>query len=351
MNKPVSDNPVRLVEDEATGDRFLIYATQAGTRVELRYAGDALWMTQAQIAELFGRDVSVVSRHIANIFEEDELPQQSDLHFLQIRGAGNRPMAIYSLDMVISVGYRVSSVQATLFRKWATSVLVQFATKGFVVDVERLRESGETDRIAELRDAIRDIRASEANLFAELRQICSMCQDYDASSDSARDFYRQTQAKLFYAVVNRTPSELLIGRVDSNAPNVGLQSWPKDEIRQSDALIAKNYLQPAEVRELNRLTTILLDIFEDQLEIGKLTTMADAARLLDRQLHQLNRLALNHGGQVPHHRAEAQAKAEYKRFDAVRRADRIAKANAELKALRDVDQALPKRDRAKPQKT
>jgi hypothetical protein len=346
MIDPSGDEPVRLFEDGTTGDRFLIYTTQAGVRVELRYAGDALWMTQAQMSELFGRDVSVISRHIANVFEEGEL-SQGDLHFLQIRGPGNRPVAIYSLDMVISVGYRVSSAQATLFRRWATAVLVRFATKGFVVDVERLRDSGDYDRIAELREIIRDIRASEANMYAELRRICAMCQDYDPSSEGARDFYRQTQAKLFYAVVNRTPSELMIGRANAKSENMGLQTWSKDDIRQSDAVIAKNYLAPGEIKELNRLTTILLDIFEDQLEIGKLTTMRDAAILLDRQIHQLNRLVLTNGGQVPHHRAEATAKREYKKFDAERKAARVAQANAELRALKETDKAIPKARRSR----
>jgi hypothetical protein len=341
MIDATGDEPVHLFEDETTGDRFLIYTTQNDVRVELRYTGDALWMTQAQMAELFGRDVSVISRHIANVFDEGEL-SPSDLHFLQIRGPGNRPVAIYSLDMVISVGYRVSSAQATLFRKWATAVLVRFATKGFVVDVERLREGSDYDRIAELRDTIRDIRASEANMYAELRRICAMCQDYDGTSESAREFYRQTQAKLFYAVVNRTPSELLIGRADSKAENMGLQTWPREEIRQADALVAKNYLMPPEIKELNRLTTILLDIFEDQLEIGKLTTMAESARLLEKQLQQLNRLVLTHGGNVPHYRAEATAKREYKKFDVKRKEARVARANAELSALKAADKTLPK---------
>jgi len=345
MIDAAGDEPVRLFEDETTGDRFLIYMTQAGVRVELRYAGDALWMTQAQMAELFGRDVSVISRHVANIIDEGELDAGSNLQFVQI-DRSKKPVTLHSLDMIISVGYRVSSAQATLFRKWATAVLVRFATKGFVVDIERLRDSGDYDRIAELRETIRDIRASEANLYAELRHICAMCQDYDPTSETARDFYKQTQAKLFYAVVNRTPSELLIGRVDSRAENMGLQTWPKGEIRQADAVVAKNYLAPAEIKELNRLTTILLDIFEDQLEIGKLTTMREAAVLLDRQLHQLNRLVLSGGGQVPHHRAEAAAKREYKKFDAKRKAARVAQAKAELGALKAADKALPKKRRS-----
>ena len=340
MIDPTDDEPVRLFEDADTGDRFLIYNTDKGVRVELRYDGAAFWMTQAQMSELFGRDVSVISRHIANVFDDGELPQ-GDLHILQIRGPGNRPIATYSLDMTISVGYRVSSTQATLFRRWATAVLVRFATKGFIINVERLRNEGDYDRIAELRDAIRDIRASEANMYAELRRICAMCQDYDGASDSAREFYQKTQAKLVYAVASCTPSELLIGRANAASINMGLQTWPKDEIRQADAIVAKNYLMPAEIKELNRLTTILLDIFEDQLEIGKLTTMSDAARLLDRQLSQLNRSVLHHGGNVAHHRAESAAKREYEKFDKKRKAARKAQADAELKALRDVDSALP----------
>lgn len=246
--------PVRLREDADTGHRFLIYGTEAGLRVELRYDGDALWMTQAQMAALFGRDVSVISRHIANIFEEGELPEESNLHFMQIARSA-KPVALYSLDMVISVGYRVSSNRATQFRKWATGVLVRFATKGFVVDADRLKDPEGQDRVRELREIVRDIRASEANVYVELRRICAFCQDYEPSSKAASEFYRRTQAKLLFAVANQTPSEVLASRADSKAPNMGLQSWPKDEIRQVDAIVAKNYLAPAELKELNRLTT------------------------------------------------------------------------------------------------
>lgn len=346
MTDDSSDDPVRVFEDADTGHQFLVYGTDKGVRVELRYDGDALWMTQAQMASLFGRDVSVISRHIANVLEEGELTEETSLQKMQT--SGGRPGTLYSLDMIISVGYRVSSAQATLFRKWATAILVRFATKGFVVDVERLKASGEQDRVAELRDAIRDIRASEANVYAELRSICAMCQDYDPHSDAAREFYRQTQAKLFYAVVNRTPSEPMIGRADAAAPNMGLQVWPKADIRQQDAVIAKNYLAPAEVRELNRLTTILLDIFEDQLDVGRLTLMAEATELLERQLHQLGRLVLTHGGQVRHDRAEQRAKAEYRKFDERRKAERKADADREYAALKALGRTLPKSRNRKP---
>lgn len=345
-----TDTPVRLVEDEA-GHRFLIYGTERGVRVELRYDGEALWMTQAQMAGLFGRDVSVISRHIAKILEEGELAEESNLQFMQI-ARSTKPVALYSLDMVISVGYRVSSAQATLFRKWATGVLVRFATSGFVVDAERLKSPEEQDRVRELREIVRDIRASEANVYAELRRICSLCQDYEPGSAAWTEFYKRTQAKLFYAVVNQTPSEMLQARADAAAPNMGLQSWSKDDIRQSDAVIAKNYLAPAELKELNRLTVILLDIFEDQLDIGRLVLMEQASQLLDQQLAGLNRIVLRHGGGVRHDDAEASAKAEYRLFDAQRRLARREEADRQLAALKRADMALPKvrPSRARPQK-
>ena len=328
-----SVEPVHLIEQAETGDRFLIYTDDKGVRVDLRYDADALWMTQAQIAELFGRDVSVVSRHITNIIEECELVTESNLQFMQI-ARSTKPVALYSLDMVISVGYRVSSAQATLFRRWATGVLVRFATSGFVVDTERLKDTGQSDRIAELRDIIRDIRSSEANVYAELRRICSMCQDYDPKSDTAREFYQQTQAKLFYAVVSQTPSETLIDRTDASHETMGLQTWPKAEIRKADALTAKNYLAPGEIRELNRLTSILLDIFEDQLEIGRLTTMDEARQRLDESLRNVGRVVLAHGGQVSAQRAKAAAEAAYEIFDERRKQARQADAADELAALK-----------------
>jgi hypothetical protein len=344
------ETPVSLVEDD-TGHRFLIYGTDRGVQVELRYEGDALWMTQAQMASLFGRDPSVIYRHVTNILEEGELSEADNLQKMQVIGAG-RPGTLYSLDMVISVGYRVSSAQATLFRKWATGVLVRFATSGFVVDAERLKNPDEQDRVRELRDIVRDIRASEANVYAELRRICALCQDYEPGSSAWTEFYRRTQAKLFYAVTSQTPSEVLRARADARASNMGLQSWSKDEIRQSDAVVAKNYLMPAELKELNRLTVILLDIFEDQLEIGRLVLMEQASKLLDQQLANLNRVVLRHGGGVRHDDAETAAKAEYKLFDARRRLARREEADEHLAALKRADEALPKvrPPRARPQK-
>ncbi len=205
------NEPVHLTEDSETGDRFIVYGTDRGLRLDIRYEGDTLSMTQAQIGVLFGVDRSVVTKHIANVYADGELEADpTSAKIAQVRQEGSRQVERqiehYNLDMVISVGYRVSSAQATLFRRWATGILVQFAKKGFVVDSSRLKQPENADRIAELREIIRDIRADEANVYRELRQICALCQDYNGNTDMARDFYQKTQAKLVYAITSHTPA-------------------------------------------------------------------------------------------------------------------------------------------------
>lgn len=159
-----TDEPVHLVEDPATGDCFLVYDTEKGPRLDIRYEGETLRMTQAQIAQLFGRDQSVISRHIRSILEEGGLEEESNMQKMHI-ARSTKPVTLHNLDMIISVGYRVSSAQATVFRRWATATLVQFAKKGFVVDASRLKQPEAVDRVAELREIIRDIRSDEANVY------------------------------------------------------------------------------------------------------------------------------------------------------------------------------------------
>jgi len=350
MNQSGETNasPLHLIENEESGDRFLVYQTAQGVRLELHYAGDTLWMSQAEMAALFGVDVRTISEHLGNIYGDEELTPQATIRnfrIVRIEGARevSREINHYNLDAVISVGYRVSSKQGTLFRKWATGVLVQLATKGFVVDAARLKNPSEFDRVAELRDIVRDIRTSEANLYAEIRRICALCQDYSSKSEASRIFYRNMQAKLFWAVCNQTPSMILAERANAALPNMGLQVWPKDEIRKQDAHTAKNYLAPAEIKELNRLTDILLSIFEDQLAIGRLTLMADAAALMDQQLKGLGRTVLTHGGSVSHEEAVRAADNEYAKFDQIRREYRIASYDQEIAELRKSAETLPKR--------
>lgn len=339
--------PVQLFGDAESGDRFLIYGTNQGIQVELRYEGQTLWATQTQMAEMFEVAVPSISRHLKNIFEEGELDQAATVSKIErVAQEGERQvkrsLEVYNLNAVISVGYRVSSKQGTLFRIWATDTLVQFATKGFVVNSRRLKNPDDHDRVRELREIIRDIRSDEANLYREVRRICSMCQDYDAKSHHWRNFYIRMQAKLMWAVTSHTPAMIIAARANAEVVDMGLKSWSKDEIRQQDALVAKSYLGQAEVRELNRVTSILLDIFEDQLDIGKLTMMSEAEALLDGQLKSLNRAVLDHGGTVKSTEAEQHAKTQYRAFDERRRALRYARADADLVDLIRSQQALVK---------
>lgn len=214
---PVPSEPVHLIEDAATGDHFLIYGTEKGIRIELRYEGETLWMSQPQIAELFGVSRQSVNSHLNNIYEEMELDREATCkEILQVQNEGgrevNRRALIHNLDAIIAVGYRVSSKQGTTFRRWATDKLVQFATKGFVVDADRLKSPDARDRIAELRDIIREIRSDEANVYRELRSICAMCSDYDSKSTAWHEFYAHTQAKFMWAVTTHTPSEMILSR-------------------------------------------------------------------------------------------------------------------------------------------
>lgn len=325
---------MRLQENQATGSRFLIYGDGTGVRIEVAYEGDQLWMTQAEIAALYGRDVSNISRHVASILEDGELDEATSLRKSQT--SLGRPAVLYSLDMVISVGYRVSSKQATLFRKWATDKLVRFAIKGFVVDSARLKQPDSRDRIAELKEIIRDIRSDEANVYRELRSICAMCQDYDGQSETWQEFYRNTQAKIVYAVCSNTPAEVLLLRADASKPDMGLTNWPNANIRKSDVAVSKNYLAEREIKELNRLTTILLDIFEDQIDVGRLKLMDEASELLDAQLNSLGRVVLRHGGSVAMTDARRHAEQEYAKFKARQKAIRHAQADQAITALKAV---------------
>lgn len=326
------NDPISLTEDEATGDRFLIFGTDSGLQLDIRFEGDTLWMTQAQIAQLFGRDRSVITKHIQNIFDEGELDEQSNvqkMHFAR----STKPVAIYSLDLIISVGYRVSSAQATQFRRWATGILVQYAKNGFAIDSVRLKSPDNRDRLKELREAIREIRAEEANVYRELKQICLMCADYEKSSPKWANFYKQTQARLVYAVTSHTPSEVIRDRADATQPNMGLTSWPNDNIRKADVTVSKNYLAEGEIKELNRLTNIILDVFEDQADLGRLATMRDVEQKLEEQLSNLGRSVLQGGGSVSKSHADAHASDEYSKFKAAQKQLRHQQADTDIAAL------------------
>jgi hypothetical protein len=320
--------PVQLVEDE-TGHRVLLYSTGKGIEVQLRYEGDALWMTQAQISELFGRDQSVISRHIGNILEEGELLADSNMQKVHTAQA-TKPVTIYSLDMVISVGYRASSAQATLFRKWATQKLVQFATKGFVVDVERLKDPANRDYFRELRETIREIRASEANVYRELRDVVALCSDYASLPEHQKTaFFAAVQNKLLYAVTGMTAAELRVARANASEPNMGLTAWKGAHPTKADILVAKNYLGTAEMRDLNRFTNMLLDYFEQQADLQKMVQMADAEAALSKFIVNNERHVLGGGGSMSRSQADEHCNRHYDIFNDMRKQNYLQEPDAD----------------------
>lgn len=317
--------PVHLKQDEDTGDRFVIYSTASGIEVQLRYERDALWMTQAQIADLFGVERSVITKHLRNIYDEGELDETAtSAKIAQVRSEGvrkvTREIQCYDLNVVISVGYRVSSKQATMFRVWATDKLVQFATKGFVVDVERLKAPGERDHFKELREIIREIRASEANVYRELRQIISLCSDYEALGEQSKNaFFAATQNKLLYAVTGMTAPEIRRARARAAAENMGLTSWKGRYPNKKDIGTAKNYLGDAEIRDLNRFTNMLLDYFEQETDLQRLVLTADAERAVGKFIENNERPLLRGGGSISKAEADRHCETEYEKFNDIRK--------------------------------
>lgn len=319
-----TQDPVRLVEDYDTGDRFLVYGTDNDVKVELRFQGDTLWLTQSQMAEMFGRDRSVIAKHIKNIFSDGELGEKGNVQKMHNTNT-TVPTTMYNLNVIISIGYRVNSRQGTMFRIWATNKLVQFAAKGFVVDSERLKNTDDYDRIAELKEIIADIRSSEANMYREVRSICAMCQDYDPKLKEWRNFYAMMQNKLLWAVTSHTAPEIIFDRADAKQKNMGLTNWPKDNIRKSDVSVSHNYLGDREIKEKNRFTVMLLDYFEDQLDIGQLVTMDQAKHKLDGFIKFNNRALLNNFGNISRDKAVKFANKQYEVFNKKRKALRQEK--------------------------
>ncbi len=208
---------MRLIEDEDTGDRFLIYQGDQGPDVDLRVVGKTFWATQAQMAQMFGVDQSGISRHVKNIFEEGELDPETAMQKMHSSAGGN----LYNLNMLISVGYRVGGPLGTRFRIWSTDKLFRYLTSGFVVDVRRLKEGGDASRLAEFRELARDLRSEQRNIHDELNELCTYCSDYEPSSPASTQFFQFTSAKIFYAATKKTPSEVITNAQTRNASSWG----------------------------------------------------------------------------------------------------------------------------------
>lgn len=269
---------------------IILYQSEgANVPVQVRYMNETLWMPQKEIAELFDKDKSTISRHLRNIFDSGELDENSVVAEIATTASDGKTykVSFYSLDAVIAVGYRVNSLRATRFRQWATATLKEYIVKGFALNDDMLKNGAPfgKDYFDELLVRIRDIRASERRVYQKITDIFQECTyDYDRNSDVARNFYATVQNKLHYAVTGHTAAEIVQGRSDPEQPNMGLATWkgaPDGPMHSSDVTIAKNYLTEKEIRELNRLVTMFLDAAEDRAERHQLTSMEDCRQLLD----------------------------------------------------------------------
>jgi hypothetical protein len=300
---------------------LILYQTEDGqTKVEVRLVNETVWLSAGQMAELFQRDKSTISRHIDNIFAEGELtPEATVARFATVQTEGGREVTrdieFYNLDVIISVGYRVKSHRGTQFRIWATKRLREFIVKGFTLDDERLKQGGAKNTyFDELLARIRDIRASERNFYVKVLEIYATSLDYDPKADVSHDFFAIAQNKLHWATHGHTAAELIAGRADATRPNMGLTSWAGQRIRKADVAVAKNYLAKDELEILNLIVSQYLDFAELQARMKKPMHMRDWVRKLDDFLRVNDRDILKDAGCVSHQLAKEQAEAEFDKY-------------------------------------
>jgi len=333
----------------------LLYRSEDGrSRLEIRFDGETLWLTQAQLAELFQTTPQNITLHLKAVFAEGELdPAATCKEYLQVRpeGARNvtRALRHYALPAVLAVGMRVRSARGTQFRQWAIARLDEYLRKGFVMDDERMRNPpgvGVPDYFDELLERIRDIRASERRMYLRVRDILALAADYAPSAEETARVFQTVQNKLHFAVTGLTAPEIIARRVDADAPNMGLTAWRGAIVRRSDVTVAKKYLLEQEITELNRIVTMFLDFSEDQASRRKQIFLRDWEHKLDDFLRFNERAVLTDGGSVSRLEADQRAAAAYDEFEARRRTDLETAAERDSMAeLERAARSLPKRAR------
>ncbi len=311
-------NEIQLGGTKPLGE-ILIYQPEDGkTRIDVRLEDETVWLTQAQMVDLFQTTRPNISMHVRNIFQEGELRENSVVkEFLTTASDGkNYRTYYYNLDLIIAVGYRVRSHRGTQFRRWATERLREYLVKGFVMDDERLKEGRNlgADYFDELLERIRDIRASEKRFYRKITDIYALSVDYDPHAPVTQDFFATVQNKLHWAIHRHTAAELIAERASADKPNMGLTFWKGAKVRKTDVATAKNYLTEDEVRSLNRIVTMYLDYAEDQAERQQPMHMADWRAKLDAFLQFNGREVLEHPGKVSAEIAQQLAESEYEKF-------------------------------------
>lgn len=302
------------------GDLILYTTDDGASQIQLRAVDGTVWLSLNQIADLFGRDKSVVSRHIKAIFEDGELGEDSVVarHATTASAGKTYQVDHYNLDMVLAVGYRVRSPRATQFRRWATTVLREYLVKGFVMDDARLKDTA-WDYFDELLERIRDIRASEARFDQKIRDILALSEDYDPKSGAAQEFYATIQNKMLFAVAGGTAAELIKSRANPDAPNMRLTTWRGAVVRKGDVTTAKNYLGEVEIRELNLIVTMFLDTAELRASRRQTMRLAEWEAVLDTFITSSELPLLRNAGSISAKKAEQIAHTRYAEFGSKRR--------------------------------
>lgn len=302
---------------EMVSTEFLLYQTEDGqTRIEVRMQGESVWLNINQMSELFGRDKTVIFKHIKNLFDEGELVPDSVIANFAITAADGKTyqVAHYNLDVIISVGYRVKSHRGTQFRIWATQRLREYLIKGFVMDDERLKENGGGRYFDELLARIRDIRSSEKVFWRKVLEIYATSIDYDPSTEASLRFFATVQNKMHWAAHGHTAAEIIAQRVNAAKPYMGLTNWHGTKPRKTDTEIAKNYLTADEIDMLNRMVNLYLEFAEIQAMNRRPMTMADWLRKLDEFLRVSERDLLTHAGKISNDAALKKAHLEYEKY-------------------------------------
>ena len=306
---------------------LILYQTEDNrTRIEVRLENETVWLTLNQLAELFQRDKSVISKHIKNIYEEGELPPEATVAkyaTVQTEGARavSRDLEFYNLDVIIAVGYRVKSHRGTQFRQWATQRLREYIVKGFTMDDERLKNppgKGQKDYFDELLQRIRDIRSSERRFYQKVLDIYATSIDYDPGEEASQQFFATVQNKMHWATHGHTAAEVIHQRADATQPLMGLATTrPGRIIRREDVSVAKNYLNEEELQTLNRIVNLYIEFAELQALDRKPMTMRNWIEKLDEFLKISGRELLNHAGKISAETARAKAEREYDRYHAL----------------------------------
>ena len=312
-------NGVRRLETMDKGQIILYQTPDGDSKIEVRLVSDTVWLSLDQMAELFQRNKSTISRHIKNVLDDGELCETSTIAFFAtVQNEGNRQVerkiAFYNLDMIISVGYRVHSYRGVQFRIWATKVLKEYIVKGFALNDDILKRAGGGNYFDELLSRIRDIRSSEKVFYRKILEIYALSIDYDPRVEITRQFFKTVQNKIHYSVHGHTAAEIIYERADANRDFMGLTTWSGALPTKTEAEVAKNYLTKEEITALNRIVSLYLDFAEMQAEEHRPMYMKDWIKILDDFLRISRKDILTHAGKISAKLAKDKADEEYEKF-------------------------------------